>query len=206
MAKSYRYKLNKSSHEVLGKLFFRFSPVIRRSGKWDDSEEILNSELFRTDAFISHSVKEIREELNLSDVLMQDICEYLALNTDIEIVQSTEKGIIQSIIPTKHGFQSYKFKIYLEKNNSFYNQKKFNSSAFFNNILTPIIAFIALVVSIAGYFKNQSSQERSREQSSQPTEYKSKELPQSPKQHQTNLLNLKNEKNSSYIDTLKVKK
>jgi hypothetical protein len=153
MTHTYRYKLNEYSHKVFERLFFKFSPVIRRSGKWGDTDQILQSELYSNEGFTSVSVDEIRNELNISDVLMQDVCEYMVLHKHIEVTHRLTTGIIQKIRATKLGFRAYKFETYLEKNKTLVYQHKFKQSAFWNNILTPTIALVALAFAVAGYYK-----------------------------------------------------
>lgn len=154
---AYQYKLNENSHKVLESLFFKISPILRRSGKWNDTDKILDSELYSTENFPSFSVDEIQRELKLSDVLMQDVCEYLELQKNIEVSKRLNKSIIKEIRATKLGFKAYKFEIYLAKNETLVYQDKFKKSVLWNNYLTPIFAALTLVVSIVA-FLNQCQQ------------------------------------------------
>lgn len=153
MTDTYRYKLNEYSHKVFERLFFKFNPIIRRSGKWDDSDRILQSELYSNEAFASESVDEIRNKLNISDVLMQDVCEYMELHNHIYITERLTTGIIKKIRATKLGFRAYKFEAYLEKNKTLAYQHSFKRWALWNSIATPVIALFALLFAVLGYYK-----------------------------------------------------
>ncbi len=115
MTDTYRYKLNEYSHKTFERLFFKFNPIMRRSGKWDDTDQILQSELYSNEAFASASVDDIRKELDISDILMQDVCEYMELQKHIDVSERLKTGIIQKIRATKLGFQAYKFKPTLQR-------------------------------------------------------------------------------------------
>lgn len=153
MTDTYRYKLNEYSHKVFERLFFKFNPIMRRSGKWDDIDRILQSELYSNETFASASVDDIRKKLDISDVLMQDVCEYMEQHKHIDVTERLTTGIIQKIRATKLGFRAYKFETYLEKNKTLVYQRRFKTWALLNSIATPVIAIIALLFAVAGYYK-----------------------------------------------------
>lgn len=207
MTDTYRYKLNEYSHKVFERLFFKFNPIMRRSGKWDDTDRILQSELYSNEAFASASVDEIRKELDISDVLMQDVCEYMEARKHIDVTQRLTTGIIQKIRATKLGFQAYKFETYLAKNDTLIYQHRFRSSALWNNILTPIVAVLTLVISAVTLItqRQQSTEAQVKQEQFQRTI----QTLDSSRRAETNALNaiLSNyEKSfSKYFDTTKQK-
>jgi len=119
----------------------------------------------------------------------------------IDVSERLTTGIIKKIRATKLGFRAYKFETYLEKNKTLSYQHSFKKWALWNNILTPVIALLALVFAVAGYYKTPDVSVRLN-------------LPPeliSPKQEthgnipQANQLPTKNDTTSSYIDTNKQK-
>lgn len=201
MTDTYRYKLNDYSHKVFERLFFKFNPIMRRSGKWDDTDRILQSELYSNEAFDCASVDDIRNELNISDILMQDVCEYMELHKHIDVTERLTTGIIKKIRATKLGFRAYKFQTYLDKNRTLSYQHTFKKSALWNNILTPAIALVALVFAVAGYYKTPDVSVRLNP----PTQLVLPKQETHENTHQANQPNLKNDTTFSSVDTTKQK-
>lgn len=133
MTDTYRYRINEYSHKLLDIMFFKFSPIMRRSGKWDDSDKILESELYNTAAFANFTIDELRTELNIPDVLLQDVCEYLEMHKHIEVTQRLNNSVIEKIRATKLGLKAFKFQTYLEKNETLIYQDKFKQSVLDTN-------------------------------------------------------------------------
>lgn len=147
MTDSYRFKINEYSHKLLHVMFLKFSPIMRRSGEWDDSGKILESELYSTAAFVNFSIQDLNKELDISEVFLQDVCEYLEMQRHIEVTQILNSSVIEKIRATKLGFHAYKFESYLAKNDTLIYQNRFRKSALLNNILTPIVALMTLITS-----------------------------------------------------------
>lgn len=195
---------------------------MRRSGKWDDSDHVLQSELYSSEAFASASVDEIRNELNISDVLMQDVCEYMELHKHIDVTERLTTGIIKKIRATKLGFRAYKFETYPEKNETLIYQDKFKKSVLDTNLsvkelndttipqqfeinkrLTKAAIWVAAasaLISLGTFVYSILKQEPNL----QPLIYKQQQTLDSLKQtiHLTNGL-LNEIKTTSYSDTLK---
>ncbi len=138
------FKLNEYSHKILDKLFFAVSPIVRHS----EPSENIESELFSTRNFPEFVVKDLGNKLNISDELMQNVCEYLRLHKHIDITQRFNESVIVNIRANELGYKAYKFESYLEKNETLIYQYKFKKSAFWNNVLTPLAAGLAVIVSI----------------------------------------------------------
>lgn len=147
---THRYKLNEYSHKLLDKLFSKVSPIFRHS----EPTKNIQSELFSTHNFPDFSIDSLIKEIGISDEFMQNVCEYLSLHKHIEIRETFNKSVISKIRANESGYKAYKFETYLEKNETLDYQHKFKLSAFWNNVMTPVIAGLAFVISLFTFIKD----------------------------------------------------
>ena len=188
-----------------------------------EPEKNIESELYSTEAFTSFSVDELRKELGIPDVLMQDVCEYLELHKHISITQRNG-SVIKKIRATKLGFQTYKFETYIGKNETLVYQEYFKKSALETNLsvtrlnneiipqqfdtnkrLTKIAIWVAAasaIISLATFIKTLQPKDKELQQTLQKQSQALDSLKQNL--HQTNAL-LNKLKTISYKDTVKTK-
>lgn len=147
MTEIYEHIRNRYCHEVLKALYQNSDGVARAStyGKMLDGKL---GQLFSNRVFFNLDLSELYKKLNITDVLLQEVCEYLELNNHIESAGKTDKGVFQKIRFTSSGVTAYKTNYYLKENKKITDDRWIRRSTLFNNLTTPFIALAALVVAI----------------------------------------------------------
>lgn len=168
MTESFEYIRNKYCHEVLSALYFHNTGVARES-TIKQMEEGQQGKLISDTLFFKFELTGLARKLNVTDILLQDVCEYLETNNHIESVVKN-KGIFEAIRFTKPGVIAYKANFYLNENKKLEEGHWLKRSTLFNNWTTPFIALAALLVAIATLIKdcNCGQQQKTKASETQP--------------------------------------
>ena len=110
--------------------------------------------LYATDFFPSITIDKIIELLKQEDSFIQDCCELLNFNEHIEIVENTTRKVITKIRFTKTGVIALKTTFYLKENKKITDDRWLRRSTKINNIATPGIALLTLIVAAVTLFKD----------------------------------------------------
>ncbi len=92
MTESFEYIRNKYCHEILSALYQHSSGVARES-TYGEMMEGKEGKLFSNRFFFNLELTGLDKKLNITDILIQDACEYLELNNHIEAATKTAKGL-----------------------------------------------------------------------------------------------------------------
>jgi hypothetical protein len=165
---SFEYRRNEFCHRILDTIYRHASPIIRENtfGEMIESVEGL---LISKKYFLSIDIIELSAKFNEPDVFIQDCCEFLESNK--HIIASKNHDIIYNIKFTNLGVDAFKTDYYLKQNKKQDYATQLRKSTLLNNVLTPIVAFVTLVVAIATfvtqkqeYKDNPVTQEQFRQQ------------------------------------------
>ena len=162
MTETYEHKRNRYCHLILDLLIKNASPEMRELtyGQLMAGEK---GNLYATDFFPSITVDKIIEALKQEDSFIQDCCELLKFNEHIEIVENTTRKIITKIRFTKTGVIALKTTFYLKENKKITDDNWLRRSTKINNITTPIIAFLTLLVAVLTFINGCNGSEQCKQ-------------------------------------------
>lgn len=192
MTESYEHIRNRHCHEVLSALYKNSDGVAREStyGEMLDGKP---GRLFSNRFFFNLAISELINTLNISDIMLQEVCEFLELNNHIEAATKTDKGIFEKIRFTAAGVTAYKTNYYLKENKKITDDYWLNRSAKINNIATPIIAGLTFFVALVSLINDCNGKSECKSQDPTQTDKQAKEQTTSVKQtEQTNHYGLTN--------------
>jgi len=172
MTESFEYIRNKYCHEVLSALYYHSSGIAKES-TLKEMVEGKDGKLISNTFFPNLDLTGLDKKLNITDVLLQDVCEYLESNNHIEAATKTTKGIFEKIKFTKPGVTAYKSNFYLKENNKQSQLEELHKSTVSTNkwmrLLTLVLAIAAALTLIVQIKQCAVSQEQSTTQSHQQT-------------------------------------
>ncbi|MBK6991916.1 MAG: hypothetical protein IPH34_08805 [Chitinophagaceae bacterium] len=130
------------------KALYQNSDGVARTSTYGEMMDGKPGQLFSNRFFFNLDLSGLHKKLNITDVLLQEVCEYLELNNHIEAATKTDKGIFEKIRFTAAGVTAYKTNHYLKENKRITDDKWIRRSTLINNWTTPFIALAALIVAI----------------------------------------------------------
>lgn len=203
MTQSFEYRRNEFCHKILNALYKNASPIMRQN-TFGKMMEGIEGTLISKKYFPSLDISDFPTKFNEPDVFIQDCCEFLEMSNHIEAFKNND--IIYKIKFAKTGVDAFKTDYYLKENQKQDWTTQLRKSTLLNNILTPIVAFVTLIVAVVTLIIQK--QENTDKQVTQ--EQFQQQLRSIDKMRQTEtdalyLLLSNVQKNVSYIDTSKTK-
>lgn len=152
MTETYEQTRNKYCHEVL-KALYENSDGTARVLTYPEMIDGKQGKLFSNRFFFNLNLSGLDKKLDVDDILLQEVCEFLELNNHIEAAAKTDKGIFEKIRFTSADLTAYKTNYYLKENKKITDDHWLKRSALFNNWTTPFIAAAGFIVALVTFLR-----------------------------------------------------